>query len=51
MVGWVASLVTLPTVQLQSYRTLSSDFSCQTIVLCSVFCVVLIHTFRCNDDD
>ena len=35
-----------------NYRTLSSDFSCQTVLFCvQFFCVVLIHAFRCNDDD
>ena len=48
MVGWVASLVAIAdstTTELQN--TLIRLF----MPLCSVFCVVLIHTLRCNDDD
>ena len=44
MVGWVASWWPLPTAHLQSYRTLSSDFSCQTVLLCvQFFCVCTKH--------
>ena len=52
MVGWVASLVAIAdntTTELQN--TLIRLFMPDCIVLCSVFCVVLIHALRCNDDD
>ena len=52
MVGWVASLVATAdstTTELQNTLIRLSMPDC--IVLCSVFCVVLRHTFRCNDDD
>ena len=52
MVGWVASLEAIAdstTTELQN--TLIRLFMPDCIVLCSVFCVVLIHALRCNDDD
>ena len=52
MVGWVASMVAIAdstTTELQN--TLIRLFMPDFIVLCSVFCVVLIHALRCNDDD
>ena len=52
MVGWVASMVAIAdstTTELQN--TLIRLFMPDCIVLCSVFCVVLIHALRCNDDD
>ena len=51
MVGWVASLVaTADSTTTELQNTLIRLFMPDCIVLCSVFCVVLIHTFRCNDD-
>ena len=50
MVGCVASLVAIAdstTTELQN--TLIRLFMPDCTVLCSVFCVVLIHAFRCND--
>ena len=51
MVGWVASLVAIAdstTTELQN--TLIRLFMPDCIVVCLVFCVVLIHALRCNDD-
>ena len=50
--GMVASMVAIAdstTTELQN--TLIRLFMPDCIVLCSVFCVVLIHALRCNDDD